>query len=101
MGRLGCTNDATTVINATGACTSGSHPYVQNTYDTNELGTQGTTDFPIGRLTQSVATTYFPEGTSATTTEQMQYDARGRTTTQTMLIATPSAWNVTTALPTY
>jgi len=31
--------------------TSGTHPYVQNTYDTTVLGTQGLTDFPVGRLT--------------------------------------------------
>ena len=78
LGRVGCIQDAAPTINATGACTSGSHPYVQNTYDTTVLGTQGLTDFPVGRLTQSVATTSYPDATSATVTEQLQYDQRGR-----------------------
>ncbi len=51
LGRLGCVQDAVPVINATGACTTGSHPFVQNTYDTTVLGTQGQSDFPVGELT--------------------------------------------------
>jgi len=72
LGRTGCIQDAMPVINTTGACTNGTHPYVQNTYDTTFLGTQGTSDFPVGRLTQSVATTYYPDSTSATVTQQHQ-----------------------------
>src|SRR5260221_4029953 len=101
LGRTGCIQDASATINATGACTSGTHPYVQNTYDTTFLGTQGTSDFPVGRLTQSVATTYYPDSTSATVTEQFQHDQRGRAITGTMQLTWPGSWGVTTPLPTY
>ncbi len=101
LGRVGCIQDATPVINATGACTSGTHPYVQNTYDTTVLGTKGTSDFPVGRLTQSVATTYYPDSTSATVTQQLQHDQRGRPITGTMQLTWPGSWGVTTPLPTY
>jgi YD repeat-containing protein len=37
LGRLGCVQDAVPTINATGACTSGSHPSLQYTYDTTVL----------------------------------------------------------------
>jgi RHS repeat-associated protein len=100
LGRMGCIQNATPTINATGACSAG-NPYVQNTYDVTKLGTQGSTDFPVGRLTQSVATTYFPEGTSATTTEKFQHDQRGRLITGQLALGLPSSWNVTTALPIY
>ncbi|HVB25333.1 MAG TPA: RHS repeat-associated core domain-containing protein, partial [Ktedonobacteraceae bacterium] len=101
LGRLGCTQDGIPTINATGACTSGTHPYVQNTYDTNELGTKNVDDFPIGRLTQTVATTYYPDSgnPTVTTTEKMQYDARGRLTTQQLALVLPASWNITTPLP--
>lgn len=79
----------------------GNQPLVQNTYDTNILGTQGTDDFPVGRLTKSVATTYSPEGTSLTTTEKWQYDTRVRVTTAQLKFSLPASWNVTNALPTY
>ncbi len=101
LGRTGCVQDAAPVINATGACTSGTHPYVQNTYDTTFLGTQGSTDFPVGRLTQSIATTYYPDSTSATVTQQLQHDQRGRPITGTMQLTWPGSWGVTTPLPTY
>ncbi|MHB8598471.1 MAG: RHS repeat-associated core domain-containing protein [Ktedonobacteraceae bacterium] len=102
LGRLGCTQDGLPTINASGACTSGTHPYVQNTYDTNELGTKNVDDFPTGRLTQTVATTYYPDSgnPTVTTTEKMQYDARGRLTTQQLALILPSSWNITTPLPT-
>jgi RHS repeat-associated protein len=74
---------------------------VQNTYDTNELGTQGSTDFPVGQLTRSVATTYYPDSTSATVTEQAQYDQRGRPITGQIQLGVPSSWGLTTTLPTY
>ncbi len=89
------------VLNATGACTSGTHPYMQNTYDTTFLGTRGTSDFPVGRLTQSVATTYYPDSTSATVTQQVQHDQRGRAITGTMQLTWPGSWGVTNPLPTY
>ncbi len=101
LGRIGCVQDAVPTLNATGACTAGK-TYVQNAYDTTELGTQGSTDFPVGHLTQSVATTYYsPDGTSASSTEKFQYDKRGRSITTQLSLSLPSAWNVTTALPTY
>src|SRR5260370_33257049 len=65
LGRVGCIQDAVPVINTTGACTSGTHPYAQNTYDTTFLGTQGTSDFPVVRLTQYAANTNTPVSTSA------------------------------------
>ena len=98
--RVGCIQDAAPTINATGACSAG-NPLVQNTYDTTELGTQGSTDFPLGHLTQSISTTYYPEGTSATVTQKFQYDQRGRTVTEQESLGLPTSWNVTTALPTY
>jgi len=101
LGRIGCIQDAAPSINATGTCTSGSHPYVQNTYDTTVLGTQGTSDFPVGKLTQSVATTYYPDGTSAMVTEQWQHDQRGRSIMGQMQLSWPGSWGVTNPLPTY
>ncbi len=100
LGRTGCEQTAAPTINATGACSAG-NPLVQNTYDTTFLGVKGTTDFPVGHLTQSIATTSYPDGTSATTTEQFQTDTRGRTVTEQMQLSLPSAWNVSTALPTF
>ncbi|MDQ2903873.1 MAG: hypothetical protein M3Y81_10000 [Chloroflexota bacterium] len=101
LGRLGCQQDAAPTISATGACSGGSHPFVQNTYDTSTLGVQGSTDFSIGDLTKSVSTTYYPDGTQAAVTQQMQHDQRGQLTATTMQLGLPSSWNVTTPLPTY
>lgn len=101
LGRVGCVQDAAPTINATGACTSGTHPFVQNTYDTSVLGTQGSTDFPVGELTQQVATTYFPDGTQATVTQQMQHDQRENLINEHMQLSLPGSWNVTSPLPTY
>ncbi len=98
LGRVGCEQTAAPTITWNGACSAGS-PLVQNTYDTTKIGTQGSTDFPVGRLTQRVATTYFPDSTSATTTEQFQYDQRGRTITAQMQLGLPAGWSVSTALP--
>src|SRR5260370_4131088 len=100
LGRIGCMQDAVPTLNATGACSAGK-TYMQNTYDTTEIGTQGSSDFPVGHLTQSVVTTYYPEGTSASTTKKFQYYKRGRLITQQLSLGLPSTWNVTTALPTY
>ncbi len=101
LGRVGCLQDATPTTNGTGACSSGSHPLMQYTYDTSTLGTAGSTDFPIGQMTRSIATTYYPDGTSVSTTQQSQHDQRGRLTSATLQLSVPSSWNVTTALPTY
>ena len=66
LGRVGCVQDAYPSFSPTGVCTSGANPYVQNTYDTNKLTVSGTTDYPVGRLTQSVATNHFPDGSTVT-----------------------------------
>ncbi|HVU67377.1 MAG TPA: SpvB/TcaC N-terminal domain-containing protein, partial [Ktedonobacteraceae bacterium] len=100
LGRVGCEQTAAPTINWNGACSAG-NPLVQNTYDTTFLGTQGASDFPLGHLTQSVATTYYPDSTSATVTQQMQTDQRGQTTKTQMQFGLPSGWGVTTSLPTY
>ncbi len=101
LGRLGCVQDAAPTINATGACSAG-NPYVQNTYDTSKLTVSGTTDYPIGRLTQSVATTYYPGGDVAAVTESFEHDARGRLQAAQLQFPTlPSSWGVTHALPSY
>jgi hypothetical protein len=73
----------------------------QNTYGTTFLGIKGSTDFPIGHPTQSIATTSFPDGTSASVTQQVQTDARVRTVAAQMQLGLPAAWNVTSALPAY
>jgi YD repeat-containing protein len=102
LGRLGCLQDAAPTVNATGACTSGTHPYEQDTYDVSAPGAQwGSTDYPVGRLTQSIATTYYPNGDVFITTQNTQYDQRGRAITDQLKLTLPSSWNVTTALPTY
>ncbi len=101
LGRVRCIQDAAPTTNGSGSCSSGSHPLVQNTYGTSELQLAGTTDYATGRLTQTVATTYYPDGTSAATTQQYEHDQRGRVIASNMSIAVPSSWNLTTALPTY
>ncbi len=102
LGRLGCIQDAAPTINATGTCTTGTHPYVQNIYDISAPGAQwGSTDYPIGRLTQSISTTYNPDGGAITATQNIQYDQRGRAITEQLKLGLPSGWNVTNALPTY
>src|SRR5581483_11375134 len=101
LGRVTCVQDTVPTNDGSGACTSGSHPFVQNTYDVSRLGTQGSSDFPVWELTQSVATTYYPDGTFASTTEAFQHDNRARLVTSTMQLSVPASWNVTTALPTY
>jgi RHS repeat-associated protein len=91
LGRAGCLQDAAPTADPNGACTSGAHPFVQNTYDVDPNGISwGSTNYAKGELTQSVSTTYFPDpdNTQGTVTENMQYDARGRLTTKRMQIAT-------------
>jgi RHS repeat-associated protein len=101
LGRARCVQDTAPTIDGSGNCASGSHPLMQYTYDQSKLGIANTTDFPTGQLTQSIATTYYPDGTSATATEQFQYDQRGQAVTSTLQVGSPSSWNMSTALPTY
>src|SRR5579883_3193513 len=103
LGRVGCIQDQSPTLSASGACSSGANPYVQNTYDTNILGTQGSTDFPIGRLTQTRATNYFPgpDYTQGYVTEQMQYDQRGRLTNETLQISASGGSLTFPSFPTY
>ncbi|MEO6890262.1 MAG: hypothetical protein ABI324_14870, partial [Ktedonobacteraceae bacterium] len=96
LGRAGCAQLGTPTINATGACTTGTTPLIQNTYDTSVLGGS---DNPVGRLTQQVATTIFPDGSSGQATDQMQYDARGRVSQKKLLISVPGTWNMSSGLP--
>ncbi len=104
LNRLGCVQDEPSQFSTNGACgtsaNGGSYnAYIQNTYDTNKLTLTGTTDYPIGRLTQSVSTTYF-SGSAASVTEAYEHDARGRSIGESVQFSLPSSWNVTTALPT-
>ena len=100
LSRMGCEQTAAPTINATGACSAGS-PLVVNTYDATKLGTQGSTDFPVGHLTQSVATTYYPDSTSATVTQQYQTSKRGLLLGEHVQLGVPTGWNVSAGLPTY
>jgi len=99
LGRTGCVQDGTAVSDADGSCTSGTNPLVQYTYDTTEIGTQGSNDFSVGRLTKSQSFTYYPEGGTTQSTEKYQYDQRGRVTTEQLKLNLPNSWNLT--LPTY
>lgn len=83
-------------------CNNNGIPLVQNTYDTTMLELPSTNDFPVGQLTQSIATTYFfSDETEATTTQKFQYDQRGQEIANSLQIAVPTSWNLTTPLPTY
>lgn len=99
LGRAGCVQAAAPTTDGSGGC-SGSLPLVQNSYDASRLGTQGTNDWAIGQLNQSVAYTYFPDGTSAVTTMQYMHDQRGHLMVQKQFV-TDGAWNLTTPLPGY
>jgi YD repeat-containing protein len=101
LGRLGCVQNQAPTQTVTGTCTSGATQYVVNTYDTTELGAQGNTDFPVGQLTKSIATTIYPDNSSATVTELSQHDQRGQLIDEHMQLSLPSGWNVTSALPIY
>jgi YD repeat-containing protein len=105
LNRLGCLQDEPSQFSTTGACGTSANggnynAYIQNTYDTNKLTLTGTTDYPIGQLTQSVSTTYF-SSSAASVTESYEHDARGRSIGEQLQFSLPSAWNVTTALPAY
>jgi YD repeat-containing protein len=105
LGRVGCVQENTPTINATGACSAG-NIYVQNTYDSNKLTVSGTTDYPKGELTQSVSKTYLtgtPGGDTVTTTESYEHDARGRLQAEQMQFGTlPTSWGIVApGLPSY
>ena len=104
LGRVGCVQDNTPTINATGACSAGNH-FVVNTYDSSKLTVSGTTDYPKGQLTQSLSKTYVtgsPGGDTVTTTKSYEHDARGRLSAEQMQFGTlPSDWGITTSLPSY
>ncbi len=102
LGRVGCVQDRLATISPTGACTSGANVSVKNFYDITELGSQGSTDFPIGQLSKSDTTTHYTDGTSATVSVAYQHDSRGRLINSHMGFASlPSSWNITSALPSY
>ncbi|GHO93785.1 hypothetical protein KSF_038330 [Reticulibacter mediterranei] len=62
LGRVGCVQDAAPGFDVHGGCTSGAHPFVQNTYDADPSGVTWTgTNYAVGRLTQSIATTTLPD----------------------------------------
>ncbi|HEU5381736.1 MAG TPA: RHS repeat-associated core domain-containing protein [Ktedonobacteraceae bacterium] len=101
LGRMRCEGNAVqSTISWNGVCSGGS-TLEQNTYDSTYLGTQGSTDFPVGQLTQSLFYTYYPDGSRAGVTYQYQHDQRGRAINTQMEVSVPAAWNVSTALPTY
>ncbi len=102
LGRVGCIQDRVATISPTGACTSGATISVKNFYDLTELGTKGSTDFPIGQLSKSDTTTHYTDGTSATVSVAYQHDSRGRLINSHMgFVSLPSTWNITSALPSY
>ncbi len=101
LGRMGCVQDAAPSLDAHGGCTSGAHPFVQNTYDADPSGVSWSgSNYAVGRLTQSVTTTALPDpdNTVGTVTENQQYDLRGRVNTKRMQIATSGG---TLAFPTF
>ena len=57
LGRVGCVQDNTPTINATGACSAG-NIYVQNTYAHATSLTVWASPLPKGQLTQSLSNTY-------------------------------------------
>lgn len=78
LGRAGCVQSSAATLDADGSCTTSGSALVQNTYDTTVLGTQGQSDFPVGRLTKSKSTTTYPSsGGSTDSTGKFQYDQRG------------------------
>ncbi len=90
LGRIGCVQDATVTPDPAGACTSGANPFVKNTYDSDPSGVSwGSTNYAVGQLTQSVATTYYPspDYTQGNITENFQYDQRGSSITQRLQVA--------------
>ncbi len=102
LGRVGCVQNEAPTESATGACTSGATVYVKNFYDITEIGTNGSTDFPIGQLTKSDTTTRYPDGSNATVSVAYQHDKDGRLIDSHMsFVSLPSSWNITSALPSF
>ena len=102
LGRVGCVQDASPSYSPTGACTSGATPDMVNTYDTSKLTISGTTDYPVGRLSKSIAYTRYPGSSLTTVSTLFEHDARGRLVAEQLQFTNlPSGWNVTSALPTY
>ncbi len=105
LGRLGCLQDTAPTLDPHGACTSGAHPFVQNTYDTDPSGVSWSgTNYAVGHLTQSITSTYYPAPDSATgtVTENYQYDQRGRTVTKRLTMAVAGGNNIVFPMfPTY
>ncbi len=85
LGRLGCSQSTVPTPDPLGACSGSTEPYVKNTYDADLAGTNwGSTNYAVGRLTQSYAITYYPapDGSKGEVKETFQYDQRGRSITQ-------------------
>jgi YD repeat-containing protein len=104
LGRLGCLQDALPTADAHGACSSGANPFVRNTYDADPAGvTWSGSSYPVGQLTQSVATTYYPspDNTQGIVTENMQYDQRGRPVIQRMQISASGGFLAFPSFPLY
>lgn len=104
LGRLGCLQDAVPTPDPHGACSTGANPFVQNTYDTDPAGvTWGSTNYAVGKLTQSIATNYYPspDNTHGLVTENMQYDQRGHLITERMQIATNGGTPAFPSFPVY
>jgi len=104
LGRLGCIQDEAPTLNASGACTTGSNPFVINTYDADPSGVSwGSTNYAKGRLTQSFAITYYPapDDTQGKVTENMQYDTRGRLITERMQLTATGGTLTFPSFPTY
>lgn len=104
LGRVRCVQDGAPTTDGSGGCSTGSNPLLVNTYGQSFIGDPNT-DFVVGRLTQSVATTYYhnPDNSTyaASTTQQLRYDERGRTVATNLQVSLPTSWGVTTPLPTY
>jgi RHS repeat-associated protein len=105
LGRLGCLQDTVPTLDVHGACTSGAHPFVQNTYDADPSGVSWSgTNYAVGHLTQSVTSTYYPapDSVTGTVTENYQYDQRSRTITKRLTMAvTGGSTIIFPTFPTY
>ena len=101
LGRVGCVQDAVPTADVHGACSSGTNPFIENTYDADPGGVtwSGTND-PVGHLTQSVAITYLPgpDYAQGKVTQNWQHDQRGRLTTSRLNVAVTGG---TLAFPTF
>jgi RHS repeat-associated protein len=101
LGRVGCVQDAIPTADVHGACSSGTNPFVKNTYDADPGGVTWTgSNYPVGHLTQSVAINYLPSPDNAqgTVTQNWQHDQRGRLITSRLNMAVTGG---TLAFPTF